>query len=302
MKKEHLSFKSDFDGLDIDTLIYIPDEVKGIFQIAHGMSENKERYEYVLTKMAEAGYVACINDHRGHGKSVKDEADFGYFYDGSGKAVVDDVHQITMYLKDRFKNVPVTLLGHSMGSLVVRAYASRYDKDINNLIVCGSPSYNSASSFALFLLKCLKLIHGTDRAHSKLMNKLSTGNNDSKFPGTEVGRWLSVNEQNVKDYNANPLCGFSFTINGYQSLMHLMLAAYGKEGWTLNNPDLKVLFISGGDDPCMGDKESFYKAVDDMKNRGYKNVSSKLYEGYRHEILNEEIRDDVINDIKNFIK
>ena len=302
MKKENIVITSDFDGLKLDTLIYIPDEVKGIFQIAHGMSENKERYEYFLNALCKAGYVACINDHRGHGKSVKDESDYGYFYDGTGKAVVDDIHQITLYLKKRFPNVPVTLFGHSMGSLVVRAYTSKYDKDIDNLIVCGSPSYNSASGFALKLLSFLKLIHGSDRAHSKLMDKLSTGNNDSKFPGTEVGRWLSVNEQNVKDYNANPLCGFSFTINGYQSLMHLMRQSYGKEGWNLNNPDLKILFISGGDDPCMGDKESWLKAIEDIKAKGYQNVESKLYEGYRHEILNEEIRDDVISDILDYIK
>jgi len=300
MKKENIKIKSDFDGLELDTLIYIPTKVKGIVQIAHGMCENKERYEYFLNALAKAGYVACINDHRGHGNSIKSKEDLGYFYDKSGEAIVDDTHQITLYLKDRFKNVPMILFGHSMGSFVVRAYTRKYDKDIDRLVVCGSPSNNAACGVAIALIDILTLIHG-DRYISKLMTDMSTGGYDKAYPEDGHNGWLSINKQNVIDYNNNPLCGFPFTLNGYRNLMLLMKKAYAKDGWAMKNKDLPIFFISGSGDPCAESIEKWEMAVNNMKSHGYKDVNGKLYDGYRHEILNEDIKDEVIEDIINFI-
>lgn len=302
MKIENLKIKSNFDGLELDTLIYIPEkEIKGIVQLAHGMCEYKGRYLGFLEVLANNGYVACINDHRGHGKSVKSKEDLGYFYDKTGEAIVDDCHQITLYLKERFPNLPITLFGHSMGSFVVRAYARKYDKDIDKLIVCGSPSYNPACGVGVVLIDSIALTKG-DRYISKTITAMTIGAYDKAFPEEGHNSWIAANKQSVIDYENDELCGFSFTLNGNRNLLLLMKAAYSKDGWKMDNPDMPILFVSGEDDPCAESKEKWLAAIENMKSHGYKNVTGKMYKGCRHEILGEVIKDEVHKDILDFIK
>lgn len=300
MVKENIKFISNFDSLELDALIYIPDDIKGIVQIAHGMSDHKSRYIPFLEFLANHGYVACIHDHRGHGNSVKCKEDLGYFYDKNGQAIVEDVHQITYYLKNRFKDIPFILFGHSMGSLVVRAYASKYDNDIDKLIVCGSPSYNPATNAALALID-LDIMTKGERHVSKTFTSMSTGGYNKAFSNEGENAWLSVNKQNVTNYNNDPKCGFPLTLNGYRNLIVLMKETYKKDGWKMSNPNLPILFISGSDDPCAVNKEKWHESIENMKTHGYKNIKEKMYEGYRHEILNEDIKEEIFDDILKFI-
>lgn len=300
MQKEQIKIISNFDGLELDSLIYIPENIKGVVLIAHGMAEHKERYIPFLEFLSTNNYVACIYDHRGHGNSVKSKEDLGYFYDKSGKAIIEDVQQIVLYLKDRFKDLPLYLFGHSMGSLVVRTYIKQYDSFIDKLIVCGSPSNNSAVSPAIKLIDLTIMLKG-ERYISKTFTSLATGGYDKAFPNEPHNSWLSVNKQNVIDYNNDEKNGFPFTLNGYRNLFVLLKETYSKNGWVMKNPSLPILFISGSDDPCAESKEKWQQAIDSIKSHGYTNVKGKMYEGYRHEILNEEIKEDVYKDVLEFI-
>ncbi len=288
---------SQVDGLKLNTAIIKPDEAIGIVQIAHGMAENKERYYDFMSFLAENGYVTVINDHRGHGKSIKSEDDLGYFYNDGAKAVVEDVHQITGLVKQRYPNLPFYLLGHSMGSLIVRAYAKKYDDELNGLIVSGCPSNNPASKAGMFLIKLLTLFKG-DHYRSNICNNLfSTGFNKKYANEGSEFAWLSVNKDNVKKYEESNLCGFVFTLNGYKALLDLMMDVYSQDSWQMKNKSLPIWFISGEDDPCMIDLTSFIKAVDLMRNVGYTDVSYKIYKGMRHEILNEDDNITVYRDV-----
>lgn len=109
------------------------------------MVEHQIYYYELMEMLCNKGYVCVINDHRGHDKSIKDEKDLGYFYEEKAEYIVEDMHQITLFVKDKYPNVPVYLFWHSMGSLIVRKYIKKYDKDIDKLIVCGSPSINPMS-------------------------------------------------------------------------------------------------------------------------------------------------------------
>lgn len=299
--EENIIITSDFDGLGLDALLYIPENVKGIVQIAHGMAEHKERYIPFLEEITRRGFVACIHDHRGHGKSVKSSDDLGYFYDNTGEAIVEDVHQISLYLKNRFKDVPLYLFGHSMGSLIVRAYTRKYDNDIDKLIVCGSPSANPLANAAIALIDSNALVKG-DRYISKTITAMSVGGFNKAFEAEGENAWLSKMKQNVIDFNNDPLCGFPFTLNGYRNLIILLKNAYAKDGWAMNNPNLPIFFISGSEDPCAGGRTKWNEAIEDMKSHGYTNVKGKMYEGFRHEILNEVISDRVMDDVLDFIE
>ena len=298
MEKRYLKLSSNQDGLMLDVLLTIPDgEPKAIVQFAHGMSEYKERYLPLMEYLSKDGYVCVINDHRGHGKSVRDEHDLGYFYKSGGYSLVEDLHQITEMIKKEYEGLPLYLFGHSMGSMAVRVYAKKYDNELSGLIVCGCPSKNPAAGAGKLLVDLISAVKG-EKYKSSLCEKMfvNTFNKKYKAEGSPFA-WLSTNKENVSFYEREPLCGFGFTLNGYKALLYLMSETYSNKGWLMQNKEMPVKFMSGEDDPCMVSKTAFISAVVHMKKMGYENVSYKIYKGLRHEILNEKSKDEVFNDI-----
>lgn len=269
----------------------------GIVQFAHGMNEYKERYHHIMSYLSDAGYICVLNDHRGHGENISSLDDLGYMGDNGADVLVDDLHQITLAMQDSYPELPYYLFGHSMGSLVVRAYLKKYDTELNGLIVCGCPGPNSASGFGIMLTKLLALLHG-DRYRSRFMNQLVLGSFQKKFrKGSGKSGWISTNTEIVKKYAKDPKCNFIFTLNGYRTLFELMQSVYTKKGWKVRKMELPIWFISGSDDPCMINHKKFDEAVQFLKDVGYQNVTSKLYPGMRHEILNEIDQQKVFQDI-----
>lgn len=302
MERKNIKINSNSDGLVIDICMFVPDgEIKGIFQIAHGMAEHKERYFKFMEFLANNGYLSIINDHRGHGKSVKDKEDLGYFYDNSGESIVDDLLQVTNYVKTLYPNKKVILFGHSMGSMVVRSYIKKYDSNIDSLIVCGSPSKNSLAKVGLFITKLIGLFKG-QKYRSSFVDWLVFNETNKKFlDENEKFAWVSSNKEVIKEYNNDSLCGFSFTINGFINLFKLMINIYDKSNWKLSNTKLPILFIAGSDDPIIVSEKKWIESQKFLKELGYLNIDNKLYYGMRHELLNEIDNQLVYDDIVQFL-
>jgi alpha-beta hydrolase superfamily lysophospholipase len=296
MKQTKTHIISSSDGLSIAILVCEPNiEPKAIVQIAHGMAEHKERYIAFMSFLADHGYVCVINDHRGHGESVKVFDDLGYFYKGGAKALLNDTFEVSKWAKNRYNNIPLFLFGHSMGSLLVRAYARKYDYYINKLVICGSPSNNAFIWFGKLLTYFF-----SPHQRPEMLYKMVLGNKNRLFESERLpNAWLSANRDNVVKYNQDKYCGYKFTSNGCKSLFNLMNAAYSKHGWLVSRPNMPILFISGGKDPCMVDEDHFLKAVERIKKVGYTNVKYIVYPGLRHEILNENDI-NVFFDVLNF--
>lgn len=302
MQKLCYTIPSEYDGLPLSCLVYLPDFTpKGIVQIEHGMCEHKERYEEFMSFLCERGYVAACHDHRGHGDSVRTQEDWGWFGDTTGEAIVDDAVQFTKHLKEKYPDIPVTLFGHSMGSMVVRCYIQKQEKLIDKLIVCGSPSKNPLAPIAVGLAKIIGFFKGT-RHRSKTLTYLSTGKGDERFQGEGKCAWLSKNRANVEAYLQNPKCRYKFTCNGFENLFHLMANTYDKKRYAVENAALPIHFVAGADDPVIESEKQWNDAVDFMRSLGYEKVTGKLYEGLRHEILQEEERGQVFDDLLSFIE
>ena len=303
MERKDFSLSSPADGLELRVIVMTPDNAaRGIVQISHGMAEHKERYFEYMEFLTAAGFICVIHDHRGHGESVVEQSDLGYFYDTDGIAVVDDVHAVTLRVKELYPNLPLILFGHSMGSLIVRSYIKKYDRDIDMLIVCGSPSRNPMVPVALLLVNVLSGLKG-DRYRSGLVNDLAFGSFDgqTETPG-QANRWLSTDEETVKAYNNDLYCGFTFTLNGFHNLFSLLKTVYHKKGWNVQNPGLPVLFIAGEKDPVIGSEKAWLDAQQFLRDRGYTDVSGILYDGMRHEILNEQKKELVYHDVCDWIQ
>lgn len=301
MELQKISLVSEQDGLVLDVLTAKPEDTpKAVVQIVHGMSEHKERYLPFMEYLCGHGYACVIHDHRGHGASIRNKDDLGYLYGKGAEYLTEDMHQVTSYAKQVFPELPVLLFGHSMGSMVVRASLKSYDNELAGLIVCGSPSYNAASGIGRLLAKAIGTVKG-DHTRSKFLQLLSFGAFSKKhLKDGSTNSWICTVREEVQAYDDGPLCGFVFTANGFYHLYGLMREAYGKKGWQVKNPALPIRFISGADDPCLISEKKFQKAVAFLQDRGYTDVTSRLYAGKRHELLNEDIRTQVFRDIREF--
>lgn len=302
--KYETSFESEADGLLISVLGLLPQEkpYKGVVQLVHGMCENKERYLPFMEFLAENGYVSLIHDHRGHGASVKGKEDLGYMYGGGANAILQDIDTLNRSIHAYFPDLPVILFGHSMGSLAVRAYTAGHDEQIDMLIVSGSPSENLARAAGELLARIEGRLLGM-RHKSRLLTKMSLGAYEAKFKFEKVqNSWLCTDRAVCDAYNQSDLCGFMFTDDAYLALFGLMKGAYNTAGYNCIRQDLPILFVSGEDDPCLENREKFGKAVQTMRNAGYRNVRGKLYPGMRHEILNEKEHETVFRDLLTFIE
>lgn len=302
MDNQIFTIQSKVDGLELKIAMVLPKtEIKGIIQFSHGMAEHKERYFYFMSFLAEKGFASVIHDHRGHGSSVKDSADLGYFYDETGDAIVEDLHQITLEIKNRFPNTPIILFGHSMGSLVARCYLKKYDSDIDKIIICGAPANNPLIVPAQLIVAFLKMLYG-ERHRSKFIQNLTFGSYNKQVGEKDLeNAWLCTNHQVVEEYNNDKLCGFTFTLNGFKTLFTLVQNTYSKSGWILSNEDLPILFIAGEADPVISGEKGWLAAQRFLQDRGYKSVKGILYDNMRHEILNERNNHLVFSDVVNWL-
>ena len=212
-----------------------------------------------------------------------------------------DIGTVNRRLKAKYPDLPLILMGHSMGSLAVRAFAAKHDSCMDMLIVCGSPSYNAAWPLGVAIAKTEKALFGPHH-RSKLIETLSFGSSVLKFrKDKNCTAWICSDPQVAREYEDSQLCGFTFTDDGYLALFELMRRAYDVEGFSCTNPSMPVLFISGAEDPCLINVRHFAKAVRAMRRAGYRDVKGKLYPGMRHEILNEINKEQVYRDIAAYM-
>lgn len=292
--------KSEFDGLKLEAAMIEPaGEPKAIIAISHGMCEHKERYFDFMEFLAEAGYVCVIHDHRGHGGSVESPEDYGYFYTEDHHGIVEDLHQVIGGVKAEYPDLPVYLFSHSMGTLVARCYIKKYDSEIEKLVLCGPPTRLATVRFGLVAGKLMNPFVKKKKANL-LLTLMAFGSYSKKFPEGES--WLSKNQENADAYGADPMCNFFFTTNGYINLAKMQIDAFVNKDWNVQNPSLPILLIAGSEDPVIQSKKLFRELVDFLKETGYKNVYHKLYEGLRHEILNEKENMMIYKDVLRFFE
>ena len=299
--KDVFTLISSYDALPLSVICIRPQgRPRAVVQFAHGTCGCKERFLPVMEFLAENGYVCVANDHRGHGGSVLSGDDLGYMYEGNWKALVSDMRQITEWALKEFDGLSLILLGHSMGSLAVRTYVKLHDTDISGLIVCGSPSYDPLSVLGRFLTRCLCAL-GLGRMRTTFLQEMTSRRYDRKFHGEGKQVWTCSDPEVRRAFAENPLCNFRFTANASYALLSMMHETYSTKGWTVNKPDMPVLFLSGEDDPCIISRKHLDAAVLKMKEAGYGNVRLITYPGMRHEVLNEKDKMSAWKDILFFL-
>ncbi len=277
-------------------------EVKGILQISHGMIEYIDRYDRFARFMAENGFYVIGNDHLGHGETAA-EVNYGYFAPRNGSGyVVRDLHRVSRYACQKHPNLPLILMGHSMGSFMARRYAMVYGRELDGLILMGTGSRPEALlKFGRLLLKLLIRIRG-ERANSWLMQKLCFFLYQIRFrPVRTPSDWLSRDEKEVDKYLADPYCRFSFTLNGYATLFEVISFIQRRENMEKLPRSLPMLFASGEEDPVGNYGKGVKRVVREYRRAGVRDIECRLYPGARHELLNELEYEATQKDILDWI-
>ncbi|WP_316608969.1 alpha/beta fold hydrolase [uncultured Ruminococcus sp.] len=282
--------------------IYLPEgEAKGLLHVVHGMCEYIGRYDSFMREIAEEGYITFGYDHLGHGYTAKDNSELGFIAHENGwQKLIDDVYLFGEEVRKKYgESLPFTLMGHSMGSFIVRLTAAKYDH-YDKLIVMGTGGPNPAAGAGIAVCGMLKIFKG-ERGYSNLVQNMAFGTYNKGFEqGNDPYAWLSVNKENRDNYRVDPFCTYQFTLSAMQDLVKLNKYSNDSEWFEKMNKQKPILLTAGGEDP-VGEHGTGVKKVYELLKEAGANVQLKLYEGYRHEILNDYCRDTVIADIKAFI-
>lgn len=294
---KHTGFTS-HDGRQVE--LYVWDDVKepkAVVKIAHGMVEHSARYDDFGKYLNSMGYILVMNDHRGHGLTAEQDS-LGYEEGDMWTNNVQDQVTILDYCRKKY-GLPLVMMGHSYGSFITQAVLEERP-DVAGFILCGSNYMKGAAYKVCKIVASSMCRHKGGRYPAQMIVNLSFKPYEKRFSGKNS--WLNRDEAEVKKYNEDPLCGYTCSANFYRTFMNGIAKLYKKEYYSRIDTEKPILLIAGSEDPVgayskgVNKLEKFY-----LKTVGVVNVKKHLYDGARHEILNETCKQEVYKDITDWI-
>lgn len=277
-----------------------------VLQISHGMLEFVDRYDAFASYMAEQGFLVVGNDHLGHGDSVAAQEKWGYFAEGDGSGIlVEDLHSLRTLVQAEYPELPYFMLGHSMGSFILRRYLMEYGSGLSGAIISGT-GYKPKALTNIFLAVC-RVLAATQgwNSRSRLGKELFFSGSFHKFDmdgSHPEDSWLTADTDIVRRYYAEPRCTFPFTVSGYYTITRLLKADQNPDAVAKTPKDLPLLLVSGARDPVGEFGAGVRKVYDLYRQTGHDKIDLVLYPQARHEVLNEVDRTMYWKDILEWCK
>ena len=288
------------DGYALSLAVFESKKAAATIQMVHGMEEHKERYYPFCEFLAQNGFNAVISDLRGHGSSAPV---LSHIADENGDALLlSDQRQITDRIAELFPDVPVMLFAHSMGTIITRVLLQTDSRRYARAVLSGYVNPNPAGQAAVVLGNFSLRLRGP-RNHSPILNRLALGPYAQSIKNRKTDLdWLSYNEDNVRAYIADPLCGAEFTVASFCALFQLLSQMGRADAYRDVKTDLPILLIAGKDDPCTGGEKGREASRAALAQAGFADISVITYDGMRHEILNETEHQKVYQDLLSFFR
>ncbi len=270
---------------------------KLIVQLVHGMCEHSSRYAEFAEFLNENGIIAAMNDQRGHGESAADAASYGYDDGNMWDNNISDQLGISRFLQTKY-DLPLVLFGHSYGSFLVQRLM-QIDPIPVAFVLSGS-CYMNTPTVKLGAALSAQKARKSPGAPGALMAKMSFKQYEKRFPG--LNNWLSSDPETVKKYNDDPACGYVASNSFYASFMNGLKTVYKRANRNSININRPVYIMSGSDDPVSNYGKGVQKLHDYFVDYGVRDVTLKIYQGGRHEMLNETNKAEVYGDVLGFLK
>ncbi|WP_454054034.1 alpha/beta hydrolase [Clostridium sp. Marseille-Q7071] len=279
------------------------DSVKGIINIAHGMAESGIRYERFAKTLVDNGFIVYAGEHRGHGLTCSNIEDLGYICDNDGfHTMVEDLKEINNFIKEENLNLPIIIMGHSMGSFLAQRYIEEYGDTVNGAIISGTNGNPGLIlNFGIFISSIEMRIRGR-KAKSKLLDGMIFGTYNKRIHKNKTKvDWLTRDEEEVEKFINDPYCGTVFTTSFFYDLMKGLKIIHKEENLNKIPKNLPILIFSGDADPVGRYQKGVENLINLYKRLGIKNLHYKIYKDGRHEMLNEINKDEVFEDIINWL-
>lgn len=267
-----------------------------------GMQEHSRRYKDFAEYLNQYKIDVYVLDHFGQGENVSKVEDLQKWPKDAFTIACDMLREQIKKVKTTKKH-PVYLMGHSCGSFVCQMYLERHPATADKVVLMGSGKPGNAFTMGLAYMFASLIVNRFNwNKKSKLLSKMALGPyskaiKDAKTPLD----WLSKNEENVKIYMDDPMCGAQNTNGFWKGFFKGLKELYKKKNIKKISPKDRILLVSGADDPVGGMSKGVTALYEMYRNRGVKDVTLKLYPTLRHEILNEKENDEVYRDIKDFL-
>ena len=292
------------DSASIAVYAWLPEQApKAVIHIVHGMAEHALRYDDFAKTACKRGFAVIASDHRGHGKTGAKSGLMGYLADEDGFGrVVEDQKEINAEIQKQYPALPVVIVGHSFGSFVTQEYIERYGTTVKAAVLIGSAGPNPSVSVALTLANLNCAFKGRKSA-AKFMNALVFGSYNRRIPNPHTAfDWLSRDEKEVKKYIDDEYCGFVCTAGFFQDFMRGLKRLHTSDSLKGIPAGLPVFITAGAEDPVSSGGKTLKTLYSIYQDMGMQDVTLKLYENARHEILNETNKEDVKADILGWIE
>lgn len=305
MEKKEFYYPSADGVTKIHATKWMPDKApRAVLQIVHGMTEYVGRYEAFAEFMCNHGFVVVGEDHLGHGLSVQDKKYYGYFGIKGNEWMIQDIHQLKQDTQKEYPGLPYLMLGHSMGSFLVRQYIvtdnGHYSEDLAGVVIMGT---GWQPAIAMKLGKLLAKGVGIDELGktASAVEAVAFGSYLKRIKNPRSSKdWLTRDEAIVDKYRKDELCMFHFTANGFYHMFSGMEKAHDIEAMKRIPPGLPLLFISGAEDPVGNYGEGVRKAYVVYSDNTDCDVHIEIYPDDRHEVLNELNKQEVYDDLLEF--
>lgn len=288
-------FSMQTDVGSVHCCLWLPKkEPVGVVQIIHGVADSIIRYDSMAEYLTMAGYVVVGEDHPGHGLSVTEGESFGYLTGGWMQSV-KIIRQLRRKTGGAYPDLPYFMLGHSMGSFLLRTYLfTYYDTELTGAILSGTGWQPSSLIAAAAVLSREETFRLGERGHSSLMVNLVFGGYNKKFaPNRTDYDWVCANPEAVDAYAANPFCTWTPTIQLCSEMLRGILMIQNPSNLARMRKNLPIYFFSGQQDPVGNMGNGVLKCVQRFKDVGMTDVTVELFPDMRHECHNEVEQDKV---------
>ncbi|MEA5038978.1 MAG: alpha/beta hydrolase [Clostridiaceae bacterium] len=277
---------------------------EAVLQIAHGICEHLERYDDFAHFLTEQGFLVVANDHLGHGKTAQAPQGLGVISrHGGWSCMVDDIETLRAKMADENPGLPYFLLGHSMGSFLVRTYLIRFPGRLTGALISGTGQQAPVLvTTGIFLTGLIGAFRGRDY-RSALVQNMAFGSYNRKFePKRTTSDWLTRDTEIVDGYQKDVLCCFVPSVAFYGEMLRGVRFISSVRNTQAMDKSMPVLFFSGALDPVGEETRGLMRAVDTFRRTGCRDVTVKVYPEGRHEMLNETNRAEVYADVLNWLK
>lgn len=303
--KEIFSLSSSDGHTKLSGILWKPEkEVQMILQISHGMIEHIRFYEEFALCLTRQGIMVVGHDHLGHGRSAQTREDFGFFAEKDGYIfLIQDLHRVRRWVQARFPDVPYFMMGHSMGSFMLRRYLTVFGDGLSGAVIMGTghpPKILAAAG--LLISHAASLCLGASYRSRLIQDGFRAAMNHRFLPLHTSMDWLSSDNEQVDRFLSDPYTDFLFTLSAYRDLLRMIWESENRKLIGRIPKNLPLLLISGKEDPVGEFGKGVKKAFAEFKRAGCTDVKAVLYDEMRHELVIEKNRIKTARDISCWMK